>query len=53
LVSGKTITIPFSDETVALNKLFIKNAGEKITSVRCYNKGKSLLWFRKINNYRD
>lgn len=32
LVSGKTITIPFSDKTVALNKLFIKNVGEKIAN---------------------
>lgn len=32
LVSGKTITIPFSGETVALNKLFIKNIGEKIAN---------------------
>lgn len=32
LVSGKTITIPFSGKTVALNKLFIKNVGEKIAN---------------------
>ncbi|HHT9144850.1 MAG TPA: hypothetical protein ACFYD4_04095, partial [Candidatus Wunengus sp. YC61] len=32
LVSGKTITIPLSGDTVALNKLSIKNIGEKIAN---------------------
>ena len=32
LVSGKTLTIPLSGETVALNKLSIKNIGEKIAN---------------------
>ena len=32
LVSGKAITIPLSGDTVALNKLFIKNIGEKIAN---------------------
>lgn len=32
LVSGRTITIPISGDTIALNKLFIKNTGEKITN---------------------
>ncbi len=32
LASGKTITIPLSGDTVALNKLSIKNIGEKIAN---------------------
>ena len=32
VVSGKTITIPLSGDTVALNKLSIKNIGEKIAN---------------------
>lgn len=32
LASGKTITIPLSDDTITLNKLFIKNTGEKIAN---------------------
>ena len=50
LVSGKTITIPFSDETVSLNKLFIKNIGEKITNditiiIYCNNSVSNIITF--------
>lgn len=57
LASGKTITIPLFGDTVTLNKLFIKNIGEKIANeitikIYCNNLAADQTFFFSINANR-